>query len=58
MKAIPTPLPIRWLSAPGAAPVLGARLGDADVSHFSNAFTRKFGYRPGGVWRERGAVVG
>jgi AraC-like DNA-binding protein len=35
--------------------VLAARLGFADVSHFSNAFTRKFGYRPGGARRERGA---
>jgi AraC-like DNA-binding protein len=31
--------------------VLAARLGYADVSHFSNAFTRKFGYRPGGARR-------
>ncbi|WP_295431527.1 helix-turn-helix transcriptional regulator [uncultured Thiodictyon sp.] len=35
--------------------VLAARLGYADVSHFSNAFTKKFGYRPGGVRRERWA---
>ena len=35
--------------------VLADRLGYADVSHFSNAFTRKFGYRPGGARRERGA---
>ena len=31
--------------------VLADRLGYADVSHFSNAFTRKFGYRPGGARR-------
>jgi len=39
--------------------VLAARLGYADVSHFSNAFTRKFGYRPGGVrpdWRAEAGV--
>lgn len=31
--------------------VLAARLGYTDVSHFSNAFTRKFGYRPGNLRR-------
>ncbi|NCC52937.1 MAG: AraC family transcriptional regulator [Spartobacteria bacterium] len=31
--------------------VLAARLGYTDVSHFSNAFTRKFGYRPGSLRR-------
>ncbi|MEE4236022.1 MAG: helix-turn-helix transcriptional regulator [Anderseniella sp.] len=34
--------------------VLAARLGYADVSHFSNAFTRKFGYRPGSLRRGKG----
>ncbi len=29
--------------------VLAARLGYATVSHFSHAFTRRFGYRPGNV---------
>lgn len=31
--------------------VLAARLGYATVSHFSNAFTKKFGYRPGSLRR-------
>ncbi len=30
---------------------VAARLGYASISHFSQAFTRKFGYRPGGVRR-------
>ena len=30
---------------------VAARLGYASVSHFSQTFTRKFGYRPGGVRR-------
>ncbi len=33
--------------------VLADRLGYVDVSHFSNAFTRRFGYRPGSVRREQ-----
>ena len=37
----------------GQAPlkVVAARLGYASVSHFSQAFTRKFGYRPGRIRR-------
>lgn len=31
--------------------VIAAELGFADVSHFSNAFTKRFGYRPGGLRR-------
>ncbi|MDD2770167.1 MAG: helix-turn-helix transcriptional regulator [Methylococcus sp.] len=31
--------------------VLAARLGYSSVSHFSNAFTKKFGYRPGSLRR-------
>lgn len=31
--------------------VLAARLGYSNVSHFSNAFTKKFGYRPGSLRR-------
>lgn len=33
--------------------VLAARLGYSSVSHFSNAFTRKYGYRPGSLRRKK-----
>jgi AraC-like DNA-binding protein len=32
--------------------VLAARLGYSSVHHFSNAFTRRFGYRPGQLRRK------
>lgn len=35
-----------------ALKVLAARLEFSDVSHFSNAFTKKFGYRPGQLQRD------
>ena len=37
-----TELPLKWVAA---------RLGYASVSHFSQAFTRKFGVRPGSLRR-------
>ena len=37
------------LSGQAPVKVVAARLGYASVSHFSQAFTRKFGYRPGRV---------
>ena len=37
-----TELPLKWVAT---------RLGYASVSHFSQAFTRKFGVRPGSLCR-------
>ncbi|MCX7111995.1 MAG: helix-turn-helix transcriptional regulator [Proteobacteria bacterium] len=39
-----------------ALKVLAAQLGYADASHFSNAFDKKFGYRPGSLRRGAGAM--
>lgn len=41
------------LTGQASIKVVAARLGYASVSHFSQAFTRKFGYRPGHLCRQR-----